>query len=141
MSVTPLRDRQRPPYSLCTRSSSTDQDTCFEENTTRIRSCHQFRENGSFNSGQDAQAQLHTSQGSGILTWTRVGQDPRLGARPVHSGRMKKWERRLLPMFVQGYRDIWNKFTEQTGYCKTSPRPFSTQTDDTVSFCFVRFSY
>ena len=26
--------------------------------------------------------------------------------------------------------------TEQTGYCKTIPRPFSTQTDGTVSFCF-----
>ena len=24
--------------------------------------------------------------------------------------------------------------TEQTGYCKTIPRPFSTQTDGTVSF-------
>ena len=26
--------------------------------------------------------------------------------------------------------------TEQTGHCKTIPRPFSTQTDGTVSFCF-----
>ena len=26
--------------------------------------------------------------------------------------------------------------TEQTGYCKKNPQPFSTQTDGTVSFCF-----
>ena len=25
---------------------------------------------------------------------------------------LKKWERRLLPMFIQGYRDIWNKYTD-----------------------------
>ena len=29
-----------------------------------------------------------------------------------------------------------DQYTEQTGYCKTIPRPFSTQTDGTVSFCF-----